>query len=161
MITKILFWITVLTFVSLMVALITKQYKKTGKPFPWTWVGAVLGVLLLVLLFKGGCSHKAKTPPAPSKVSVTTAPETVEALVLMHEEDTPCSAYIDYKFRIRTEGHPLNIKFQGVKDPVIYPGEGKFDVPPESKAGELFFTSPDPLHPNVRVQIYKVVKIRP
>ncbi|MEX2052534.1 MAG: hypothetical protein WD991_02485 [Candidatus Paceibacterota bacterium] len=93
----------------------------------------------------------ATPPPAPV--------EMVEALVLEHECLTPCSADIAWRFKIRTDGRPLSVKFQGVGQAVTYPGEGDFKAPSSMRSGETQFVSPDESHPHVRVQVYRKVTV--
>lgn len=87
----------------------------------------------------------------------TTLP--VEALVLEHECLTPCSANITWRFKIRTDGHPLRIKFQGIKGWKDFPAEGDFQAPTQMRSGDTEFVSSDPRHPHIRVQVYKRVII--
>lgn len=104
--------------------------------------------------------QKATAPAATSPPAARYAPvQTQNALVLMNECYTPCSAPIAWRFHIRTEGHPLDISFQGVAKPVRYPGEGDFAAPPEMRSGETKFESPDETRPHVRVQVYKVIAV--
>ncbi len=52
-----------LIVVIIIIALITNQYRKTGKPFPLGWTGAGIGMLLVVFLFSRGCNKPTATPP--------------------------------------------------------------------------------------------------
>ena len=52
-----------LIVVIIIIALITNQYRKTGKPFPLGWIGTGAGMLLVVFLFSRGCNKPTATPP--------------------------------------------------------------------------------------------------
>lgn len=128
--------------------------------------GEIIAVVIVIALIMGYLHYKkAETKTRAEKIAaekyVATHPpaqqRTVEALVLEHECTTPCSANIAWKFKIRTDGHPLRIKFQGVRDEVTYPGEGDFQAPPKMTSGETKFVSADKEHPNVRVQVYRKI----
>jgi hypothetical protein len=121
------------------------------------------GIVFLAIFLTIVLAYVARAIDAPRRDAESTARNnppparapTVEALVLMRECWTPCSAYIDYKAKIRGEGNPLRITFPGVRSPVDYPGEGDFKAPSGAVSGEVTFSSLNDLRPNVRVQIYK------
>ena len=127
------------------------------------WVIALVFVVWGIVSWVSSAREKAKAaeyvkarPPAPT----LQAPAVVEALVLEHECTTPCSANIAWPFKIRGEGHPLRIKFQGVADWVSYAGEGDFQAPSQMRSGETQFVSLDPKRPHVRVQVYRKITVR-
>lgn len=106
-----------------------------------------------------------ETKPSPPSDPATTQERVEgsrpkEALLLEQECWTPCSAYIAWKFKIRTDGQPIKIKFQGVADPVEYPGEGDFKAPANMLSGETEFVSLDKERPHIRVQVYKKIIVR-
>ena len=101
--------------------------------------------------------------PSDQQPTTSTAPVAAkpaeDALVLKSEKVTPCEAFVGYNYKIRTDGHPLRIKFKGC-DWIEFPAEGDFSPPATFEAGEARFASPDRLHQNVKVQVYEKVKIQ-
>ena len=145
---------------------------KTG--FTNTLFG-VLGVLAII--FVGVLIYKGYTRPPANNTNViqqspppaTTA--TTEALVLQDECYTRCTVKLHaYKTKIRTDGDPLWIKFQGVEHWFPHPGKGEVDLPSGVQEGDAEFVSRDPSdptegkedskNPKVRVWIYRVVTIQ-
>ena len=128
--------------------------------------GAVIVATIVGVIVTAHFTHKTTAPQAITQPNRSQAPAyaqtepTVDALVLEHECVTPCSANIAWRFKIRTEGHPLQIQFKGVVNPVTFPGEGDFQAPEKMQSGETFFVSSEKEHPNVRVQVYRVVSYR-
>ena len=113
------------------------------------------------MIFTGvqNCTRKKENP-------ATQIPDHghTEALVLMAEydldENNPSwtTQYIDYKFKIRTEGHAINIQFDGMKSPEPYPPEGNFSIPSNARHGPATITLGDG-EKKVHVQLYKKIKI--
>ncbi|OGI73695.1 hypothetical protein A3D42_00540 [Candidatus Nomurabacteria bacterium RIFCSPHIGHO2_02_FULL_41_18] len=134
----------------------------TTQPAPgWAW--ATLVILLLVLAIVGGVRscNAARTEQEAARAEQA-APRSVpmiEALLLERECWTPCDANIAWPFKIRTEGRPLRIKFQGVAGWTDYPGEGDFRAPSNMQSGETQFVSPDEENLHVRVQVYRKVMV--
>jgi hypothetical protein len=115
------------------------------------WLMVVVGVLWLGWNL---IPDSSSDPPASTEQEVQQP--VVEALVLMKECLTPCSALLDYRFKIRTDGHPLRIKFPGVDEWFEHPAEGDARAPSGiTDEGETLFVSPDVDHPHVQVQVYK------
>ena len=79
-----------------------------------------------------------------------------EALVLMHECYTPCNANIQWRFKIRTDGQAIRVKFQGVKDWFIIPAEGDVQCPQQLRSGMTEFQSNEK-NPHIRVQVYQKI----
>ncbi len=122
----------------------------------------ILVIIVCLTMFAGWCGgdEDEEKNGAPVVYYAPAAPvQMVEALTLEHECITPCSGYIGWRAKIRTEGRPVSIKFQGVAEPVIYPGEGDFVGPPGMRSGETFYVSPDPERPNIRVQVYRKISV--
>jgi type II secretory pathway pseudopilin PulG len=97
-------------------------------------------------------------PPPPSATQQRATLQTKDALVLEKECLTPCSSYYGWRYKIRTDGHPLRVKFDGL-DWIDYPAEGSVPTPDGFKPGEAYFESPDK-EPRVMVQVYKIVTIQ-
>jgi hypothetical protein len=148
------------------------EIKEKGVAPGWIWM-VLIATCLLLAIFGGikSCNDNNKKAVEKSKAEKVAAEKfnaahppapaakQTEALVLEKECLTPCSANIAWKFKIRTDGRPLRIKFQGVHDEVSYPGEGDFQVPPEMTSGETTFISSDNEHPHVRVQVYRRISL--
>lgn len=100
--------------------------------------------------------ERRKKEPTATTQQYVPPPQPVEALVLMHECMTPCSADIQWKFKIRTDGHAIKVKFPGMSW-YNMPAEGDVKFPFTMNAGEAFFASLDEKNPNVRVQVYKKI----
>jgi len=98
-------------------------------------------------------TQPASPPPAPDT-------EVREALILEKECVTPCSVKITFRFKIRTDGDPLWIRYPCVDTLVPHPGKGEGKVPPEMCSGETFLTSRDSANPHVRTWTYRKEKIR-
>jgi hypothetical protein len=141
-----------------------KGVAKTGRTHPTAQkifgVVVVICLLLAIIVGVSSCHKKAEAKKAKAAQQVANAPATatVEALVLVQECYTPCSSFVGWSYKIRTDGHPLRIKYQG-SDWIDYPAEGNTNTPATFTPGETFFESSDPLHPNVRVQVYQKIKI--
>lgn len=123
------------------------------------WIFLTIALVLTVV----NCRHKYTVAKQAAKEFARTnrppaAPETVEALVLVQECYTPCSSFVGWDYKIRTDGHPLLITGEWGKWEL--PSEGDVKAPKTFKAGEASLESPDTLHPNIRVQMYKKVKIQ-
>ena len=120
------------------------------------WIWALLGAVIIggiILLRSCGGDKTSSTQPTNS------LPATVEALVLTYEGITPCSSFVGWSYKVRTDGHPLRIKYKGCEW-VERPSEGNFEAPKTFEPGDALFASPDLLHPNVRVQVYKKIQIQ-
>lgn len=90
------------------------------------------------------------TPPVPAVTATT------EALVLESECYTPCSGNIPAgRFKIRTDGHPLRVKFKGLGWFAL-PAEGDVLFPDGIEDGNAEFFSSDS---HVRVQVYKRITV--
>jgi len=162
---RLIFWTIIL---SLIVGLIVTYFKKTGKPFPWGTFVTIIMVLLIVWGTRGCKQHlkKAKVEKqaraeqrAAAAQLVATSTAATEALVLTYKGLTPCKSFVGWDYKVRTDGHPLRIKYQGC-DWIDRPAEGDFNAPSTFQPGEAFFVSPDTNRPNVRVQVYKKVTIQ-
>ncbi len=82
------------------------------------------------------------------------------ALVLMQEGWTPLTVDIEYAFHIQTDGEPINVKLQGIRDPVAYSGKGEINVPPNYLSGNAVITSNNENKPSVWAKVFKVVEIK-
>jgi hypothetical protein len=85
-------------------------------------------------------------PPAPS----------VEALVPTESCKTPCSAFVGWRYKVRTDGDPFRAKYHGCKDWVEHPGKGDYKTPECFLAGIAEFDNP---HQSILIQVYKKVNI--
>ncbi len=99
----------------------------------------------------GKCIVGKLPPPPPPQ-------QTVEALVPKGECVTPCSNFVGYDYKIRTDGDPLRIKYNGC-DWVDRPARGLF-TPKCFNPGDTEFESPDKANPHVKVWVYERVNIR-
>jgi len=54
---------------------------------------------------------------------------------------TPCELYVDFPFRIRTDGQRVGIQWPGLGTVIHYPAVGKIESPPEATSGSPKFTS--------------------
>jgi hypothetical protein len=122
----------------------------------------VLALIVFALMWVGWASSKraekkaaderaAANPPAQ-----TTPQQAVEALVLEHECYTPCSANINWKFKIIWGDNPLRIIYPGGQ---VVDRRGKdedFQAPSNMQAGETKFESLDPNNLHFRVLVYRV-----
>lgn len=98
----------------------------------------------------------AKTQqPAPATTS-----QLVEALVLENECITPCSGNIPVgKFKVRTDGHPIRIKYKGVDNWFVEPPGEDSSAPKGVEAGEAQFVSSDKNNLHIKVQVYKKITV--
>lgn len=110
----------------------------------------VAAVITAIFIF---CNYSSTTPDN-SSVKATT-----EANVLVKEGFTPLTVDIHYKFQFRTEGKPINVKFNGIEEVVPFAGEGDFNAPKNLRSGETIITSGDTNHLKIWVKVYKIIKI--
>ncbi len=108
----------------------------------------------------GGAWDGVKTLAFGESVSAPIAAEEArgeEELVLRSECYTPCSARVEFPYRIKYEGSILNVKHPGIPQVITYTKIEKGDKspPPGLLKGETFFTSGDPNDPNFRVQVFE------
>ncbi|MDD5721477.1 MAG: hypothetical protein PHT16_03485 [Candidatus Pacebacteria bacterium] len=109
---------------------------------------------------KKAAEEKAKEIAKTQPPTQTASRQKVEALVLDNECLTPCSGNIPAgRFKIRTDGHPLRIKFKGVHDWVEHPAEGEAKSPSGVEPGEAQFVSSDKENPHVKVWVYKKITV--
>ncbi|KKQ20800.1 MAG: hypothetical protein US33_C0012G0013 [Parcubacteria group bacterium GW2011_GWC1_36_9] len=126
-----------------------------------TWIVFIVTCLLIVTTAAvgiRGCNKNVKAKTSSTQPT-NSLPATVEALVLTYEGITPCSSFVGWSYKVRTDGHPLRIKYKGCEW-VERPSEGNFEAPKTFEPGDALFASPDLLHPNVRVQVYKKIQIQ-
>lgn len=140
----------------------------TKKTSPWTvfWnivaTAAIIFVAVMLFLIVSSITRSCDRPRTPDSASQTHIYK--EALVLVDEHDLDdnnpswTTPYIGYKFKIRTEGHAINIQFTGMKDPVPYPPEGNFSMPSGAQPGPATITR-GPGEKRVHVQLYKIITI--
>jgi hypothetical protein len=95
----------------------------------------------------------AGTPPAPPP-----PPRMVEALVLEHECNTPCSAFVGWSYKVRTDGDSIRIKYQGCTDWFDQPAKEDKPAPKCFQPGEAQFASP--LDEKVKVWVYKRITVQ-
>jgi hypothetical protein len=125
----------------------------------------VLGIILFVglskLKFHGFKNKNTETETAKTKPeTVNTRTGTTEVLELIAETDLNdahpswVTPRIDYKFKIRTEGHAINIQFTGSSS-VPYPTEGNFQMPSGAQQGSAVITRGPNEKGTVHVQLYK------
>jgi hypothetical protein len=93
----------------------------------WGWVGAVLGILLVIFLFRGCNSHKPTPPPSPQ----TTAPTTIVVKKVVQRPTL-------YKFSDYAD-NCVSLKIE-VYDFYWYPKGGRVTVFPPK--GEPFVDTP-------------------
>lgn len=139
----------------------TDDRKKGVSPAQY-WMLGIKIILILILIFwiKGMVKdYKIERSNDLHFKTTTQQTPTIEANVLVKEGYTPLTVYIDYKFEIRTEGKPINIKFQGVSKPEPYAGEGDFITPSNATSGSTVITSGNKKNPKVWVKVYKVIKV--
>lgn len=140
----------------------TPPSKKMGV-WGWIWnivaVGIVIFLCFMVFTCTRNCTREKES-------STRTIPDygSTEALILMAEYDLDenhpswTTPYIDYKFKIRTEGHAINIQFNGMKNLEPYPPEGNFSMPSSARPGSAIITLGDG-EKKVHVQLYKKIKV--
>ena len=85
-----------------------------------------------------------------------------EALVLIAEADiypgeSWTTPYVDYKFKLRTDGHAYNALFSGMSEPVQYPAEGQFYMPSNAQAGPIVITAGAGETKKIHIWLYKKV----
>jgi hypothetical protein len=124
-----------------------------------TGYGVIIAIVLILFAVTGirSCNAKREAKKASAYSSSASAAPSVEALVLEKECFTPCSADIEWPFKIRTDGDPLRIKFQGTGW-FDHPGKGYVQAPSQMQSGNTEFISPDEKNPRVRVQVYRKVQ---
>jgi len=140
----------------------------------WGFFSVVFTIITVIFIIWGvrGCALDRKQNAEAKKAAedlvaqkaasaqvVTPSTEMVEALVPVYEGYTPCTNFVGWDYKIRTDGHPLRIKYQEC-DWIDRPSEGDFKVPETFRPGETIFVSTNLEHLNIRVQIYKKVKIQ-
>ena len=101
---------------------------------------------------------KATTQPATQP----TAPEvgTREVLLLEQECLSPCSSYVGWNYKVRTDGDPIGIRYHGCSDWFDQPGKGNFPAPKCFKPGDAEFRSSDEKNLHVRVQVYRKTTVQ-
>lgn len=128
----------------------------------WSWlIGlVVIGLVGWTIWWFINRPANPVTENKPPTNSETTdiRPTGMEVLVPTETCWTPCSAYVGWGYKVRTDGDPLQIKYQGC-DWFDQPGKGDFSAPKGFRPGNAQFVSGDKEHLNVRVQIYRKVKL--
>lgn len=131
----------------------------------YKFLGFVAACLLLFVV--SFCVYKAYRwwiTPSQQKQIYVPAPGT---LVLESTCWTPCSANLQpHPTKIRTDGDPLWIKYQGVQHWSPHPGKGAVEFPPGVEVGETKFVSrdssdtiegkEDSKNPHVQVWVYRI-----
>lgn len=123
----------------------------------------VLAIFLMIVVAyatrgkeeQSASSSIGQSPPQTARVEVE---EKVEALVLRATCYTPCSTYIDYRFKIQRDGDPIRVIYPGV-GPVEYRDKSDTTAPSQMRSGEVKFESLDPARPSVRVRVYQKVAV--
>jgi hypothetical protein len=124
-----------------------------------------LGVIALAIVVfgMGTCGYRVyrwATAPDTPRPAVYTPPSHIpqEALVLQHECLTPCSSFVGWSYKIRTDGDPLRIKYNGC-DWFDQPARGQFQAPKCFQPGEAQFKSPEEKNPHVQVWVYQKIAV--
>jgi len=128
--------------------------------------GVIVALLLFFVIFGGvrSCNAKREARKAATASYAAAHPSAptvapVEALVLMHECFTPCSAFVGWSYKVRTDGDPIRIKYQGA-DWFDQPARGNFKAPKGFQPGEAQFASSDETNPHVKVCVYKKIIVQ-
>ena len=144
------FWISnIALFVCILAA--TVKFHRS-----WFLVGMIITIFFILHHCYG--ETKNNDDGNNSTTEQTTPNNTQEVEVLMYEGYTPCDVKINYHPRIRTEGFPLLIKWNGIKEPIPYDGVGDFNKPIPWKWGMQHIESRDSANPRVPIKVYKVVQ---
>lgn len=132
---------------------------------PIEWISRALNSIAIILVLLGlvfwlrGCQSKIlETPAAAERPNLNQ--DGTNALILMSECYTPCSADIQWKARIHTMGEPIEIKFPGIQEWFDHPAEGDAQAPRGVETGETFFRSANPSKEHIRVQVYKRITVQ-
>jgi hypothetical protein len=104
----------------------------------------------------GGVCVEGTPPPPPP----TTYYAPVEALVLEHECVTPSSSFVGWGYKVRTDGDPLRIKYNGCSEWFEQPARGQFQAPGCFTPGEALFASRDEKNPHVKVWVYRKITVQ-
>ncbi len=140
------------------------QQRRTSWQVKLAMIALTIAAVVVTLWALGGIASFGKylfasKPPTPA--AVLGVKGTREVLIPFCEGVTPCPLTIpEGKFKIRTDGDPIRIKFQGIDHWVDYPGKGDFQVPTGVEPGEAQAASLDPKNLGVRVQVYRKVTVR-
>ena len=123
-------------------------------------IGATVGIFYLVTTSSASAKAARKAAEEEAKKAAAATQQQqrvvapVEALVLEHECLTPCGSFVGWNYKVRTDGHPFRIKYQGtgwVK--------GGDKVPETFEPGEAEFVSDDSNNLHVLVQVYKKITV--
>lgn len=102
--------------------------------------------------------YKATHPTALVAQQSVAATHTVEALIPTTECWTPCSAYVGWSYKVRTDGDPIRIKYNGA-DWFNQPAQGNFEAPDGFRPGDAQFVSSKEENPHVHVQVYRRAQV--
>jgi len=124
--------------------------------------GGIILVTVVMAIVIGYATRDKTTVTAVAKTSIAPPPppQTVEALVPEHECLTPCTAFVGWQYKVRTDGDPLRIKYHDCADWFDQPAKGQFDAPKCFRPGEAEFESSDKTNPHVQVWVYERTNIR-
>lgn len=93
------------------------------------------------------------TPPAPEQSATQ---QMVEALVLQKECLTPCSSFVGWNYKVRTDGDPIRVIGKDYTWDI--PGKGAANPPKNFQPGETRIVSLGK-NPQVDVWVYKKITI--
>ena len=129
----------------------------------------VLGIIITGIIIEvNSPNDNPEIPTTENSTPSNTQPESSyageEALVLIAEADiypgeSWTTPYVDYKFKLRTDGHAYNALFSGMSEPVQYSAEGQFYVPSNAQAGRIVITAGTGETKKFHIWLYKKVMI--
>lgn len=99
-------------------------------------------------------NYAATHAPAPQQTSQVPT----EALVLMYEGWTPCTTFVGWSCKVRTDGDAIRIKYKGC-DWFNQPAKGDVPAPKGFQPGEAQIVSSDKNNPHVKVWVYKIITV--
>lgn len=135
----------------------TEKTEETQRAPNWTWVSLI--TICLLLAISGGIKNCSKKKAIESSRSSSSAPQQmVEALVEKNTCFTPCSSFVGWSYKVRTNGDPVRVSTQRysweLKDKL-----GITPPPKEFEPGEAEIVSLNEKNPHVKVWVYEKVKI--
>lgn len=98
-------------------------------------------------------NYAATHTPAPQQ----TPQASTEALVLMYEGWTPCTTFVGWSCKVRTDGDPIRVSTKNYTWEIA--GKGETPPPKEFTPDEAKMVSSDKNNPHVKVWVYKKITI--
>lgn len=145
------FWLTNFALFLCIVAMTVKFHRS------WGFVGTLF-VIGLILYYCHSNEKKGDNNKTDNTTETTVTRPIPGSLLPMYSGYTPCDVFIGWKFKIKTDGSPITVKFKGVANKIAYPGTGRFDAPSNFQSGFQHIESGDPANPVVYVEVYQVAK---